>query len=184
MGPAGWSCFCTRHEISLLVSFDPCCISVSERLLHTPRLVVRGQSKGCHCLRDYSVHKIGLRTDLMHCGYNTSWGHVACGNSYPISKATDSPLQAWRRTNCPLMLVVCKGTAKKLGVSARHRRIDIYSAVLRKYHFDGFVQGCSISSANTLEILQSWTKPPILDFFFPPHGNLSTTCINVKTNTK
>ena len=28
-----------------------------------------------------------------------------------------------------------------------------------KLHIDGLVQYCSISSANALEILQSWTKP-------------------------
>ena len=40
--------------------------------------------------------------------------------------------------------------------------INVYGSPIRRHHYiNGLMQDCSISSANALEILQSFTKPSI-----------------------
>ena len=47
-----------------------------------------------------------------------------------------------------------------------------------KNHFNGFVQDCSISTANALEILQSCTKPSIWCYLVTTNISTSITCLS------
>ena len=51
--------------------------------------------------------------------------------------------------------------AKKTWQSFSKFHIETYFHEYMHYFFDGFMQDCSISIANALEILQSYTKPSI-----------------------
>ena len=49
-------------------------------------------------------------------------------------------------------------------------------------HFKGLVQNCSISSANTMEILQSCTKPQIYSMGYTAHKSVADNACQMQGN--